>query len=108
MRRTILIGIASLLTATAWAAPASQVDIRLFMYQPAELNVTTGTEVIWTNHDAIEHSVSADIEAAGFGSGLFTKGEQYSYTFTKPGDYPYHCSRHPSMQGVVRVRTNDR
>jgi plastocyanin len=88
---------------TAAAEQPTPVAIKLFMYQPTPLEVAAGTTVVWTNQDAIEHSVTPERPAGDFGSDLFTKGQQYAYTFAQPGEYPYYCKRHESMRGIVRV-----
>jgi plastocyanin len=36
-------------------------------------------------------------------SELVTSGS-YTHLFTEEGDYPYLCSIHPEMKGVVRVK----
>lgn len=103
MTRTSLALILALATGTALAEQSTPVDIKLFMYQPTPLEVPAGTTVVWTNQDAIEHSVTPEQPAGDFGSDLFTKGQQYAYTFAEPGEYPYYCERHESMRGIVRV-----
>jgi plastocyanin len=86
--------------AQAWM-PTAAVDIRLFSFEAPSIQVPAGTTVAWTNHDAIEHSVTAADGA--FDSGLFTQGGTFEFAFGSPGAYAYICSRHPSMQGVVEV-----
>ncbi len=34
---------------------------------------------------------------------LLPQGGTVSYTFTSKGIFPYYCTIHPSMQGVVTV-----
>jgi plastocyanin len=76
-------------------------EIRQFAFQPKSLEVPAGTTVVWTNQDAIQHSVTA---ADGvFDSGFFTQGGTFAYTFDQPGTYAYYCARHGSMQGEVVV-----
>jgi hypothetical protein len=36
--------------------------------------------------------------------GEIQPGGRRSITFSKPGTYPYHCTPHPFMKGVVEVR----
>ncbi|HWP90792.1 MAG TPA: plastocyanin/azurin family copper-binding protein [Thermodesulfobacteriota bacterium] len=84
----------------------TNVDIKLFTYKPKTLQVEVGTTVVWTNGDAIEHSVTngtPDKPGDAFDSGFFTKGQSYSFTFEKPGEYPYFCKRHNSMTGAIKV-----
>lgn len=76
-------------------------EIKLFRFNPGQIEVASGTTVTWTNGDAIEHTVTHG--EGWFDSGLFTQGQTYSFTFTEPGQYSYFCQRHPSMQGVVSV-----
>ena len=38
-----------------------------------------------------------------FFSGLLQPGQRWQYTFTTPGIYPYFCSIHPGMDGVIIV-----
>lgn len=88
------------------ASKTMNIDIKLFTYKPDSLQVPVGTTIIWTNQDAIEHSVTNGTPpnpAGAFDSGLFTQGKTFSFTFTTPGDYPYFCVRHNSLQGTIKV-----
>jgi plastocyanin len=38
-----------------------------------------------------------------FSSPSFGLGQNYSFTFTNAGTYPYHCGIHLSMHGTVIV-----
>lgn len=91
---------------TAFAADTVTVDIKLFQFKPKELDVKKGARVIWTNGDAIEHSVTAGKPgkpAEAFDSGFFTKGASYAHTFDSAGSFTYFCKRHPNMQATVKV-----
>lgn len=84
----------------------TQVEIKLFMFKPNELNVKTGTTVVWTNQDAIDHSVTAGKPGAqsdAFDSDFFQQNGSFTFTFTEPGQYDYFCKRHESMIGKVNV-----
>jgi plastocyanin len=39
-----------------------------------------------------------------FKSKVLDTDEKFSYTFSKPGTYPYFCSVHPHMTGTVVVK----
>lgn len=90
----------------AGAAPAvaatggTTVSIVNFAFEPAQLTVSAGTTVSWTNQDGSSHLV----KFADVGSDRLSKGAVYSRTFTAPGIYPYDCSIHPSMTGTVVVQ----
>ncbi len=100
--------------AVSYAAPGggaaegekAQVSIKLFSFNPGVLEIPAGTTVVWTNGDAIEHSVTNGVPgkpAGAFDSGFFTEGQTWSFTFNEPGEYPYFCRRHNFMRGVVKV-----
>jgi len=83
------------------SAPA-EVKIDNFTYSPVTVTVATGTTVKWTNRDDIPHTVVNDDQK--FQSKTLDTDESYTYTFTKPGTYPYFCSIHPKMTGKVVVQ----
>jgi plastocyanin len=80
------------------------VDITKMAFSPADMTVTPGTKVIWTNHDQIPHTVTSKDKGGVLSSKGLDTGDSYSYTFTHPGDYAYFCTVHPFMMGVVHVR----
>jgi plastocyanin len=65
------------------------------------LHVRAGTRVRWLNGDQLQHSVTAD--DGSFDSGLIDSNKAFEHVFEKPGDYSYHCTPHPFMQGHVIV-----
>jgi amicyanin len=83
-------------------SPTAEVRIDNFSFGPAELKVPAGTTVTWTNHDDIPHNV-VSTEGA-FKSKVLDTDEKFSFTFNKPGTYPYFCSIHPKMTGKVLVQ----
>jgi plastocyanin len=78
------------------------VSIENFNMVPAELTVTAGTTVVWTNHDDVDHTVTAS--ESSFSSPAIPTDGQFSYTFTTPGTYSYFCAIHPFMTGKVIVQ----
>jgi amicyanin len=80
---------------------ADAVTILNFAFGPQVVTVKAGTTVHWTNHDSEAHTVTSDTGA--FGSPVLQSGTGYSFTFTKPGIYSYHCTIHPFMTGKVVV-----
>jgi plastocyanin len=90
------------LTVQAQQAPTMEVKIDNFSFGPATITVAAGTTVTWTNRDDIPHTVVADDKT--FKSKVLDTDEKFSYTFSKPGTYPYFCSVHPKMTGKVVVQ----
>src|SRR3979409_1449570 len=80
----------------------SEVKIDNFSFGPTTLTVAVGTTVTWTNRDDIPHTVVSDEKV--FKSRVLDTDEKFSFTFTKPGTYPYFCSVHPKMTGKVVVQ----
>lgn len=72
-------------------------------FNPEVITVVVGVNntVTWTNNDNTIHTITSD--NGSFGSGLLNSGDKWSFTFTTPGTYGYHCSIHTWMTGTVRV-----
>ena len=84
------------------SAANAAVKIDNFVFGPQSITVPVGATVTWTNADDIPHtSVSTD---GVFKSKVLDTNEQFSYTFTKAGTYPYYCTIHPKMTGKVVVQ----
>lgn len=95
-------------TTTAAGGGTTTIDVRQFRFMPAELAVTTGTRVTWTNHDDILHTATSGA-TPGTSDGRFDgpmdgKGQSFGHTFAQPGRYRYFCSRHTSMTATVVVQ----
>jgi len=73
-----------------------------FVFRPARLEIRAGATVVWTNNGQLQHTVSA--EDNSFYSGPIEPGQQRSITFTRTGTFPFHCTPHPFMRGVIVVR----
>ena len=89
---------------------------QLYGYSPLTITVVIGVNntVTWTNTDSSFHTVtSASGDPASFDSGCLdgvgaqcpgsSIGTSFTFTFTVPGTYVYHCLYHPWMQGKVIV-----
>ncbi|GGJ13174.1 hypothetical protein GCM10010885_23100 [Alicyclobacillus cellulosilyticus] len=93
-------------TSTSSSSPSArtvQIQIANDNYSPSQITVPAGTTVVWTNDDLVIHSVTS---GNGKPNGLFDHDvapyAQFSYTFTKPGTYPYYCKYH-TMAGTIVV-----
>ena len=77
-------------------------------FLPAETSIDAGIEIIWSNDDEAAHTVTSGTPEGGpdgvFDSSLFMAGDEFSYTFDSPGDYPYFCLVHPWMTGSITVK----
>ena len=87
------------------AAEPSTVQIENFQFSPNTLTVPVGASVTWVNHDGDIHSIAADDgDPQTFKSAGLDTDDKFSFTFTKPGTYAYHCSLHPHMTGKIIVQ----
>ena len=86
-------------------------------YDPPRMSILVGDTIIWYNDDREGHTVTSG-EGSGrygwmsdnfgtpddyFNSGRFMPGESWSYTFEDSGVFPYYCTIHPWMEGVIVV-----
>ena len=78
------------------------VEMRAMAFAPARIEVTAGTTLVWTNRDQLAHTVTADDGA--WDSGPIAPGGTWRHSFAQPGTYPFHCTPHPFMTGVVVVK----
>ena len=89
---------------TSSAAGGNTVVIKNFAFDPSSLTVKSGAVVKWTNQDGASHTIVSDTGSpVAFSSDSLASGASYSFTFTQPGTYTYHCSVHPSMKGTIIV-----
>ncbi len=81
---------------------AAQVEVRAMKYSSDTVRVSAGQIVRWINHDPLDHTITFDAE--GPASGALPANGSYGVKFDRPGAYPYHCTPHPFMTGVVIVQ----
>lgn len=97
-------GTLALMLPVAAAAGADAVYIDNFTFSPATLTVRAGARVTWTNRDDEPHTVTSSGNPRAFASGALDTDGMFSFTFDKPGTYPYYCAIHPHMTGVIIVK----
>lgn len=86
-------------------APAISVDITSDSCPSVE--ITPGTQIIWTNKDNVEHIVRvkrADSDDILVDLGTLGAGESGAYTFVESGAYLYWCSQDQSTPGTITVK----
>lgn len=83
------------------AGSGSAVSIQGFAFEPSTIRVAARTEVVWTNQDPTEHTVTAD--DGSFDSGSIAPDGTFSVTLDRDGSVTYTCVIHPTMKGTVQV-----
>jgi plastocyanin len=76
-----------------------EVSIIDFNYDPPEIKVPLGGTLVWTNKDAVPHTISG----LDFTSGTLNPGDSFSYIFAEEGTFDYACALHPQMKGRIIV-----
>lgn len=81
-----------------------------FFFKPSELKINVGDSVTFINdqddtHDVIFTQVPKALSKAIMSGMMTKKGEKFTYNFTIPGTYKFHCHPHESfhMAGSIVV-----
>jgi plastocyanin len=82
--------------------PGVVVTIENLQFSPRELHVTRGARVTWVNKDLFPHTVTA--KSGAFDSGTIAANASWTFIASKPGEYAYGCTFHPTMSGVLEVQ----
>jgi plastocyanin len=113
---TLMAGLASLAGTAACSddnngnTPAADVSITsgastktttAFSPNPFTRSLASGGTVVWVNNDGTVHDLEDD--TALWDSGDLSRNETFSFKYTAPGTYTYHCSIHPGMVGTVVI-----
>jgi plastocyanin len=101
MRKMLIVLALTVLSNFAFAT-MHDVDIVGFSFSPQNLDVMVGDTVRWTNQDNVPHTSTSDSDI--WDSGILNNGQSYMRMFSDAGDFPYHCTVHPSMMGSVHVQ----
>ncbi len=68
------------------------------MFSPANITISRGTAVMWTNQSNLMHTVTAD--NGMFDSGTINPGGTFMFAFNTPGTFAYYCRFHGGPGGV--------
>jgi plastocyanin len=107
MKRVVWTSATAALVLASCGGGGGEVLVKGFRFQPAELAVDVGDTVTWQQQDNTTHTVTAG--TPGSESGLFDhrgfgRGDDFSFTFDRVGEFPYFCAIHPEgMRGTVEV-----
>jgi plastocyanin len=78
-------------------------------FYPQEINIPSETMIAWVNGDpAVKHTVTSgspgdEDSGEAFNSGALPYPSFFQYKFDEAGEFPYHCSMHPFLTGIVSV-----
>ncbi|WP_194724011.1 cupredoxin domain-containing protein [Noviherbaspirillum malthae] len=83
-------------------AAVHTVRIEAMQFSPASLEVRAGDRIVWKNADPFPHTATSVDRK--FDSGNMTAEKTWTWTAKQKGVYPYICTLHPGMKGVVTVK----
>ncbi len=96
--------VSSIASSGAWANTKHNIEIKKFKFSPAEITITVGDSIRWTNKEKRQYH-SVWFEKLGEPEPqYFFPDEFYERSFDKAGDFPYRCGPHPKMTGIVHVK----
>ena len=112
MKRFLVLGIAVVVAAAAFAIPALaasksvKIGDNFFVRSSnnATVSVKRGTTVVWKWTGTAPHNVTVTSGPRRFRSGTIMPGRSYSKRFTKTGTYKIVCTIHPGMKMTLKVR----
>ncbi len=79
-------------------------------FDPSSATISPAETVCWQNFGAVTHTVTSDPslpappDSTWNLNATLNSNTVVSKSFSAVGDYPYHCTLHPGMQGVIFVR----
>ena len=119
MRRTIpllaALAVSGLSCSDPFSVPTTLVVINDgYQFVPDTVTITHGTTVEWKNESSQYHQIQGDSIVSGSvqemelapvgGENTEYRRTEESLLMTEPGVYPYHCTLHAQMHGVLIVR----
>lgn len=87
-------------------ADGETVVVEAFAFDPDQLEVSTGTTVVWENMDGVRHTATSGTPGAPDGTfdvDMPEAGASGEHTFTEAGTFTYFCEVHESMTAEVVV-----
>jgi len=85
---------------SAWSETVT-INIKSFKFSSAEVVISAGDTIIWTNQDGAAHTATA--VDGSFNTGTLKKGESGEVTFATAGTFDYFCKFHRNMKARIVV-----
>ena len=101
MRRLSLALMLFIACISTGSATVHNISIVGLDFSPADITISQGDTVRWTNLDGVIHTSTSD--ALIWNSGFLGTGQSYARQFNDLGTFPYHCTLHPTMTDTITV-----
>jgi plastocyanin len=79
-----------------------EVAIKNFAFEPAQVTVTRGDTVVFSNTDFVPHTATE--RDSSWDSKSIDGSKAWSFVPTSAGTYEYYCVFHPVMRATIVVR----
>ena len=89
-------------TSSAPKTMTNSVIIKSFAFSPVVDTISQGTTITWKNNDGVAHTSTSD--SGVWDTGSIPSGGSKTTVFNMVGSFPYHCTIHPSMTGIIVVK----
>ena len=99
-RVSVADGVVAQQTTKPQAAHGVAIFIRNMKFDPPTVEVKQGDVVEWKNDDLTPHTATS----ASFDSASIEPEKSWRHTFGDAGNFPYACTFHPEMKGVIVVK----
>ena len=105
----LMVGLLLTISGAGAAPPIQRIIIETFFpyYSPTLVHIKPGIAITWENPTSNLHTITHDgcktNETCAFDSGPIGPHQTFTIQHLPPGYYPYHCTFHPVMRGVLVV-----
>lgn len=89
-------------TRPAAAATTHTVTMDGTTFKPSSMTIALDDSVVWKNEDPFPHTATAT--GGAFDSKPLAPGGSFTFRPPAKGDFPYKCSLHPTMRGILHVQ----
>jgi cytochrome c peroxidase len=101
----VMLSLAALVVAAGVSAAAPvTVSQKGLQFSAAELTVSKGQVVVFSNDDRTPHNITVNGDGVSLNGGLQPPGKEFRVPFAKSGTYAVSCGIHPKMKLNVTVK----
>lgn len=72
-------------------------------FSPADVTIDVGQTIRWRNATPTAHTITPDGHSEWNEQNITQQDQTFQHTFNDAGDFPYECTIHNGMTGIIRV-----
>lgn len=103
--RRLTLAATIILTGAGCSSPAPrryEIAIKNFKFEPAQLSVTRGDTIVFSNTDFVPHTATA--RDSTWDSKSIDGSKTWEFVASAAGTHEYICVFHPTMRATITVR----